>query len=31
VPSLGARSSTLISPSKATPAVYTNGASGEGC
>jgi hypothetical protein len=31
VPSLGARTSTLINPSKAHGAVYTNGVSGEGC
>ncbi|WP_295653495.1 hypothetical protein [uncultured Mucilaginibacter sp.] len=31
IPSLGARASTLINPLKATPAVYTTAASGEGC
>jgi hypothetical protein len=31
IPSLGARASTLINPAKASPAVYTNGTSGEGC
>lgn len=31
VPSMGARASTLINPSLATPAQYTDGNSGEGC
>lgn len=31
VPSTGARTSTSIDPTKATPAVFTTGASGQGC